>query len=340
MSTAGHQDTPGLRTRPTERGSLSTGLRFLLRFCESVGRNSKAHHSLDGESSSTKYPYGGIIVNSDIGDDRYQFTGKERDTESGLDNFGARYDSSQFGRFMSPDPNNVGSFNYDPQSWNAYAYARNNPLNFVDPDGHLYCRVATDDEEQGGTTQVCDVTDYEYQQNPEKYEGYFHAQCECDEASDTRAQQNSNQPDPNTTVTVSPAYSDMLFDAVGEGTRMARPGVNAAVAVTAPQFIFMGGASVLLSGTGSTLSGGAAALREAAIRGIQYLAELVQTGQKNTAEAVIEGLTQTPEGQALLRAMEQQLNASMSQTGGNFGTPEAFRLFQNLKAMIEPLIRH
>lgn len=31
------------------------------------------------------------------------FTGKERDSESGLDNFGARYYASQFGRFMSPD---------------------------------------------------------------------------------------------------------------------------------------------------------------------------------------------------------------------------------------------
>ncbi|MBN9617470.1 MAG: hypothetical protein BGO25_08230 [Acidobacteriales bacterium 59-55] len=34
----------------------------------------------------------------------YKFTGKERDTESGLDYFGARYYSSSMGRFMSPDP--------------------------------------------------------------------------------------------------------------------------------------------------------------------------------------------------------------------------------------------
>ncbi|MHB8753517.1 MAG: RHS repeat-associated core domain-containing protein [Candidatus Acidiferrales bacterium] len=34
----------------------------------------------------------------------HKFTGKERDSESGLDNFGARYHSSQLGRFMSPDP--------------------------------------------------------------------------------------------------------------------------------------------------------------------------------------------------------------------------------------------
>jgi len=34
----------------------------------------------------------------------YKFTGKERDFESGLDNFGARYMGSILGRFMSPDP--------------------------------------------------------------------------------------------------------------------------------------------------------------------------------------------------------------------------------------------
>jgi RHS repeat-associated protein len=32
------------------------------------------------------------------------FTGKERDTESSLDNFGARYYASSMGRFMSIDP--------------------------------------------------------------------------------------------------------------------------------------------------------------------------------------------------------------------------------------------
>jgi RHS repeat-associated protein len=33
----------------------------------------------------------------------YKFTGKERDTETGLDNFGARYYGSNMGRFMTPD---------------------------------------------------------------------------------------------------------------------------------------------------------------------------------------------------------------------------------------------
>jgi len=46
----------------------------------------------------------------------HKFTGKERDAESGLDNFGARYDSSSMGRFMSADPGNVGADWRDPQS--------------------------------------------------------------------------------------------------------------------------------------------------------------------------------------------------------------------------------
>jgi RHS repeat-associated protein len=68
----------------------------------------------------------------------YKFTGKERDTESGLDFFQARYYFSPYGRFFSADPENAGAKPDDPQSWNAYAYARNNPLVYTDPDGLAY----------------------------------------------------------------------------------------------------------------------------------------------------------------------------------------------------------
>ena len=65
----------------------------------------------------------------------YKFTGKERDTESGLDDFGKRYDALSLGRFMTPDAFYNDSHVGDPQSWNEYAYARNNPLRHVDPTG-------------------------------------------------------------------------------------------------------------------------------------------------------------------------------------------------------------
>jgi RHS repeat-associated protein len=68
-------------------------------------------------------------------------TGKERDTESGNDYFGARYYASSMGRFMSPDwsakmePVPYAKLDY-PQTLNLYAYVGNNPLSSVDSDGH------------------------------------------------------------------------------------------------------------------------------------------------------------------------------------------------------------
>jgi RHS repeat-associated protein len=71
----------------------------------------------------------------------YKFTGKERDTETGLDYFGARYYGSNMGRWMSPDwaakPTAVPYAMFgDPQSLNLYGYVRNNPLAKADLDGH------------------------------------------------------------------------------------------------------------------------------------------------------------------------------------------------------------
>ena len=62
-------------------------------------------------------------------------TGKERDAETGLDYFGARYYSGAQGRFTSPDPLLSSGRPDDPQSWNRYAYVGNNPLRFIDPLG-------------------------------------------------------------------------------------------------------------------------------------------------------------------------------------------------------------
>jgi RHS repeat-associated protein len=64
-----------------------------------------------------------------------QFTGKERDAETGLDYFGGRYFSGAEGRFISPDPKASSARLYDPQRWNRYTYALNNPLYYIDPDG-------------------------------------------------------------------------------------------------------------------------------------------------------------------------------------------------------------
>lgn len=67
------------------------------------------------------------------------FTGKERDPETGANNgndyFGVRYYASSTGRWLSPDKPFAGQHTSNPQSWNLYEYARNNPLRKVDPNG-------------------------------------------------------------------------------------------------------------------------------------------------------------------------------------------------------------
>jgi RHS repeat-associated protein len=83
------------------------------------------------------YPYGGEendYCSTQVAQ-HYKFTGKERDSESGLDNFEARYMGSSLGRFMTPDPSNLSVDFWLPQTWNRYAYAVNNPLRFVDRNG-------------------------------------------------------------------------------------------------------------------------------------------------------------------------------------------------------------
>jgi RHS repeat-associated protein len=88
---------------------------------------------------------------------RQKFTQKERDNETGLDYFSARYYASMQGRFTSPDeftggPDELYDFAdnasenptfyadlLNPQSLNKYQYSYNNPLRYVDPDGHDPC---------------------------------------------------------------------------------------------------------------------------------------------------------------------------------------------------------
>ena len=79
----------------------------------------------------------------------YKFEGKERDTETGNDDFGARYYSSNFGRWLSPDwsstPAPVPYANLtNPQTLNLYAMVEDDPESFADLDGHVIPQASAD----------------------------------------------------------------------------------------------------------------------------------------------------------------------------------------------------
>jgi RHS repeat-associated protein len=87
---------------------------------------------IDGRPScypaSSGYPQAPDILSE-------KFTSKERDSETGLDFFDARYMSSVQGRFTSADPSGISINPTNPQTWNKYLYALNNPLTYVDKNG-------------------------------------------------------------------------------------------------------------------------------------------------------------------------------------------------------------
>ena len=95
-----------------------------------------------------------------------KFTGKERDTESRLDYFGARYFGGAGGRFTSADPYEINQevmradsqdqrqellngYIGNPQVWNRYAYTLNSPLRFVDPNGECSAPANLQEDQTG-----------------------------------------------------------------------------------------------------------------------------------------------------------------------------------------------
>lgn len=73
-------------------------------------------------------PEAGSANNNDLG-----FAGHIDDGESGLSYMQARYYDPILGRFLSPDPVQFGVDR--PDMFNRYAYAANDPVNLIDPDG-------------------------------------------------------------------------------------------------------------------------------------------------------------------------------------------------------------
>ncbi len=133
--------------RIARRDVTSTGATIAVHyyFSDQVGSHSVIENATGTatEQDIDYYPYGGVENDycTACVAQHYKFNGKERDPESGLDNFGARYDTSNLGRFMTPDwaakPIAVPYAHYgNPQSLNLYSYVQNNPTTLGDPDGH------------------------------------------------------------------------------------------------------------------------------------------------------------------------------------------------------------
>ena len=89
------------------------------------------------------YPFGGERAYTNTCSQNYKFEGKERDTETNNDDFGARYYASTIGRWLSPDWSSTAvavpyaNLN-NPQTLNLYAMVHDNPETFADLDGHCY----------------------------------------------------------------------------------------------------------------------------------------------------------------------------------------------------------
>jgi RHS repeat-associated protein len=122
----------------------STSTATLLRIGDQLGTlRARWDVGSDWVGACSSLPYGDAMTCS-VSPSDMQFTGKQRDQESDLDYFGARYYNSTRGRFMSPDwsakPEAVPYSDLtNPQSLNLYGYVRNNPLTNADKDGHGQC---------------------------------------------------------------------------------------------------------------------------------------------------------------------------------------------------------
>ena len=88
------------------------------------------------EEHNSYEPYGDLHTHTGTSDVAYKYTGQERDASTDLYFYQARYYAQGLGRFVSPD--SIVQNPLDPQAFNRYAYARNNPVRYTDPTGHYW----------------------------------------------------------------------------------------------------------------------------------------------------------------------------------------------------------
>jgi RHS repeat-associated protein len=125
--------TAGTPGTPPSPGGL---VRFLYFHADHLG-SPRVITDLSGNIISTHHymPFGEEMPFVTQGStNKRQFTGHERDPETGLDYMLARFYSSGLARFTAVDPGDDTALG-EPQSWNHYTYVGNNPIGRVDPSG-------------------------------------------------------------------------------------------------------------------------------------------------------------------------------------------------------------
>jgi RHS repeat-associated protein len=109
-------------------------------------------NSSAGVVETHKYQPFGQEIGGVFGTQPLKFAAMERDASSGKDYDHARFLSAIEGRFLSPDQ--IGGGPRSPQSWNRYAYAANNPLKFLDPNGKAAVGFIGWMNRPGGVTRI------------------------------------------------------------------------------------------------------------------------------------------------------------------------------------------
>ncbi|WP_181893758.1 RHS repeat-associated core domain-containing protein [Bergeyella zoohelcum] len=116
----------------TDRKVVNRGLYYLHN--DHLGTSSFV---TDGDGDPTQFylnfPFGETLYeqqNTNAYENPYKFNAKELDDETGLYYYGARYYDPRIGMWLSVDP-----LTEKMPSWSPYAYAFDNPVRFIDPDG-------------------------------------------------------------------------------------------------------------------------------------------------------------------------------------------------------------
>lgn len=140
-----HISTPSGETLATVKGTGASAAIYSVHTDSLTGSNVVTNSNGTQEELIDYFAYGNIRIDQKAGsfDEQRKFAGHEYDTDTSLSYAGARYYYSSIGRFISQDPaflklDQLDIQLSDPQSWNSYAYARNNPLALVDPDGNMW----------------------------------------------------------------------------------------------------------------------------------------------------------------------------------------------------------